>query len=507
MKLHIGCGKKVLPGFIHVDVEKHEHVDAQCDIRKLDTCFEPGTVDEIYACHVIEHVSRHEILALFASLHKLLKPGGILRMAVPDIEQAIALYCRGMPLYPNLYGLLWGGQRTQYDYHTVGFDFATLSKMLESVGFSDILRYEWRDFLPDGFDDYSRSYMPHMDFDNGTLVSLNVTAMKPMPVRRVVAFCTGGMCNALGSLFAGTAVAKKLGLPLHVYWIDGYIALDAHLTDLFDVDEDSCVKLLNETEFKDICTHADMVYISHMALPELHLNPAYSPENMHSWHMFDTLDQLSSQLAGSDKDVFVHTDVFPQCIMEQLVQTIHDTLSWFKLKKEHVDKATGFIADMKCTLGVHIRGTDILHIRNLTHDHIFHFVDQVKRQLLPVGEKLFLCSDDEVVEQKYRDDPLVCMYHGKSYVKKRDEALSWYHDAGNEHIDKGKELVVDGKSYKNYSSTNVVRTKDQVICGWIDLLTLGHIDNITGFVTSSESTYFKMANYLNTYFKWQRGAA
>lgn len=71
-----------------------------------------------------------------------------------------------------------GGQKNEYDYHYTVFDFDSLKEALEDVGFTDVKRYDWREFLPEGFDDYSRSYLPHMDFDNGKLMSLNVTAVK-----------------------------------------------------------------------------------------------------------------------------------------------------------------------------------------------------------------------------------------------------------------------------------------------------------------------------------------
>lgn len=108
--------------------------------------------------------------------------GGILRLAVPDIEKAATLYARGVPLWPTLYGLLWGGQRDSldYHYHCSGYDFKTLSTFLGAAGFVNVERYDWRTFLPPGFDDYSRSYIPHMDFDHGELVSLNVVATKPV---------------------------------------------------------------------------------------------------------------------------------------------------------------------------------------------------------------------------------------------------------------------------------------------------------------------------------------
>lgn len=178
MKLHIGCGNRFLPGWIHIDVADFDHIDHKCDIKNIETIFAKESVDEIYACHVIEHLGRHEVSNMFISLFNILKPGGKLRIAVPDIENAIQLYNKGTPLYPTLYGLLWGGQRNNCDFHYIGFDLKTLSNQLCEIGFKDIERYDWRNFLPQDYDDYSRACIPHMDFDNGTSVSLNVIATK-----------------------------------------------------------------------------------------------------------------------------------------------------------------------------------------------------------------------------------------------------------------------------------------------------------------------------------------
>jgi predicted SAM-dependent methyltransferase len=179
MKLHVGCGSRFLPGYIHVDCDAslHAHIDVQCTLDDLRRHFQPHSVEEIYACHVLEHVSRHSISKVFDIFFSLLVPGGLLRIAVPDIEAVARLYLtQKVPLYPTLYGLIWGGQKNQWDAHTCGFDFATLSQFLVNAGFEDVARYDWRTFLPGDYDDFSKCYIPHMDVENGTLVSLNVTA-------------------------------------------------------------------------------------------------------------------------------------------------------------------------------------------------------------------------------------------------------------------------------------------------------------------------------------------
>jgi hypothetical protein len=54
-----------------------------------------------------------------------------------------------------------------------------LKEDLEAAGFVGVRRYDWRKTEHADIDDYSRAYYPHMDFDNGFLLSLNVEADKP----------------------------------------------------------------------------------------------------------------------------------------------------------------------------------------------------------------------------------------------------------------------------------------------------------------------------------------
>ena len=61
MKLHLGCGSRHLEGFINVDINS-EAADIHFDIRSLP--FKDGSVDEIYACHVLEHFGRNEFKAV-----------------------------------------------------------------------------------------------------------------------------------------------------------------------------------------------------------------------------------------------------------------------------------------------------------------------------------------------------------------------------------------------------------------------------------------------------------
>lgn len=177
VKVHLGCGKRYLPGWVHVDLEPHTHVDHIANIANLPM-FDAESVDEIYACHVLEHVERRKVVSVLREWHRILKPGATLRLAVPDFDAVVRAYVNDNCRLDNLVGLLCGGQHNALDFHHMVFDFDVLETFLAYVGFDKIARYDWRDFLPQNMDDYSRAYLPHRDEKNGRLMSLNITAQK-----------------------------------------------------------------------------------------------------------------------------------------------------------------------------------------------------------------------------------------------------------------------------------------------------------------------------------------
>jgi predicted SAM-dependent methyltransferase len=185
-KLHIGCGSKHLPGYLHVDAQQHAHVDIVCDIRNICNYIDKKSIDEIYACHILEHFQRKDVYKVLTDWHSLLKDGGVLRISVPDFESCVKMYQKDkLSLHDKLLGLLYGGQRPGgYDYHYMAYDYENLKRLLEHCGFGSISLYDAHDFLPHNFDDYSKAYIPHLD-KLGQLMSLNVVCKKagaPQPV-------------------------------------------------------------------------------------------------------------------------------------------------------------------------------------------------------------------------------------------------------------------------------------------------------------------------------------
>ena len=91
MKLHLGCGEKKIKGFINVDIREDVHPDLIDDVCTLLT-IKDNSIDLIYACHVLEHLGRHEYMKVLERWYNVLTKGGVLRIAVPDFEKVVNYY-------------------------------------------------------------------------------------------------------------------------------------------------------------------------------------------------------------------------------------------------------------------------------------------------------------------------------------------------------------------------------------------------------------------------------
>lgn len=175
MKLHIGTGNTYLPGWTNVDI--FSFVKADLYSSALSLPYERESFDIIYSSHVLEHFNRHLTLSVLGHWRDLLKPKGILRLAVPDFDAICKFYVKTGSLTPIL-GLLYGGQQNVLDNHHTVFNKQRLSIYLTNVGFKEIREWDWKKTEHAYHDDYSQAYLPHMDKENGVHVSLNLEAIK-----------------------------------------------------------------------------------------------------------------------------------------------------------------------------------------------------------------------------------------------------------------------------------------------------------------------------------------
>jgi SAM-dependent methyltransferase len=90
IRLNLGCGDKILTGYINVDVVEAragKQPDVICDLRDLSV-FESNFADEILAVHVIEHFWQWEVLEILKEWTRVLKPGGKMILECPNLISA-----------------------------------------------------------------------------------------------------------------------------------------------------------------------------------------------------------------------------------------------------------------------------------------------------------------------------------------------------------------------------------------------------------------------------------
>lgn len=183
VRLNLGCWKRDFgPDWVHIDQCDLPHIQYH-DVTKLP--FEDDSVDLIYASHLIAYFDREEIVPVLEEWKRVLKPGGVLRLATPDFYKVCMMYYDDPDKsgrYPLEFflGMLYGKMQFESKtiYHKTTYDYTTLGGLLRNLGFKDVKRYNWRETEHAQFDDHSQSHLPHMAKENGTLMSLNVQCKK-----------------------------------------------------------------------------------------------------------------------------------------------------------------------------------------------------------------------------------------------------------------------------------------------------------------------------------------
>lgn len=128
MKLNIGAGSVPVEGFTPVDIKNGQ--------TAYPLSVEDGSVDEIRASHVLEHFPHGQVSAVIADWFRALKPGGTLKIAVPDFQKIAEQYLAGEDV--NVQGYVMGGQTDAHDFHRTVFDAECLTEALQDAGFTDI---------------------------------------------------------------------------------------------------------------------------------------------------------------------------------------------------------------------------------------------------------------------------------------------------------------------------------------------------------------------------------
>jgi predicted SAM-dependent methyltransferase len=129
IRLNIGAGDTVIPGFTAID-------------RKFGTEAFPldypdNSVEEIRCVHMLEHLSFGDSMRAMEEWWRVLRPGGRLRVSVPDVKKVAALSDSD----PRWAYYLMGGQTDADDFHKSAYDEERLSAYFEKYGFHDVQKW------------------------------------------------------------------------------------------------------------------------------------------------------------------------------------------------------------------------------------------------------------------------------------------------------------------------------------------------------------------------------
>jgi SAM-dependent methyltransferase len=182
MKLHLGCGKRQLAGYVHVDLADFPHIDLRTSVDNLEF-FKSETVEEIYSSHTFEYFDRMEAPKVLGEWHRVLKPEGRLYVTVPDFDSLIKVYQESNSLN-KIIGPLFGrwiiGENLNPIFHKTVWNEIELSTVLEGCGFKSVERFdpvEYLSAIDSNYDDHSLAFFPHMN-RKGIQVSLALCAVK-----------------------------------------------------------------------------------------------------------------------------------------------------------------------------------------------------------------------------------------------------------------------------------------------------------------------------------------
>lgn len=175
IKLNLGCGPNCKDGWVNIDLFDSS-ADLRLDLRE-PWAFPDSCVSYIYSEHVFEHFEFHEEVPHFLrEALRVLEPGGVFDVVVPDTETPLKAYGNQDATYWSTLASAWHPDwcQTELDHinfhfrqdgeHKYAWDTVTLARTLQASGFASISQ---------------RAYNPLLDTEARRVGSLYVLAKKP----------------------------------------------------------------------------------------------------------------------------------------------------------------------------------------------------------------------------------------------------------------------------------------------------------------------------------------
>ncbi len=177
VKVNLGCGLAVTEGWLNVDASlnalvaswpraahkllyrlsganRYYSLQQYCELLENHVFIhhdlahslplQDQTADFIYSSHFLEHLFKQDALRLLKECHRTLKIGGVVRICVPDLAYAVSQYVAGEKIKMLENYFFVEDKDSFLARHKYMYDFELLKQALESVGFSEIVRCDYR---------------------------------------------------------------------------------------------------------------------------------------------------------------------------------------------------------------------------------------------------------------------------------------------------------------------------------------------------------------------------
>ena len=142
LKLYLGSRDLRPEGYLCVDIDPSSGPDIVADIRDMRPVAD-ASCEEIVAGHVLEHLEWPESFRALAECARVLKPGGLFKVAVPDLRLLLDMVVSGEADF-HAAGLLFGvgGRVNALEQHRYAFTDKMLRRILRILGFGE---FDWWD--------------------------------------------------------------------------------------------------------------------------------------------------------------------------------------------------------------------------------------------------------------------------------------------------------------------------------------------------------------------------
>jgi len=145
MKIEFGCGETpTKEGFKTCDIRNLPSIDFICPSWEIDQHVAENSVDEIFSRHFFEHLTFQQGEKQLEVWNKILKPGGVCEMMLPNMALHIQQWVERKTdkEFRHAKAGFWGWQRGEFedtwDVHKSGYDKEMLTDLVKSKGFINI---------------------------------------------------------------------------------------------------------------------------------------------------------------------------------------------------------------------------------------------------------------------------------------------------------------------------------------------------------------------------------